>query len=101
MLALGKALGHQLFQGFQILPVLRGDRHDLGIRQLLGQPAQVRQQLGLVLDAVGLVDGDDQRSGDVLHALQHGPSSSVQRVRSTTKITTSTSFSAEAAVRFM
>jgi len=26
----------------------------------------------LFLDAVGLVDGDDQRPGDVLHALQHG-----------------------------
>jgi len=71
MLALGQALGDQVFQRFQILSMLRGNRHDLGVGQLLGEPAQMRQQLGLVLDAVGLVHRHDQRPGNVLYALQH------------------------------
>ncbi len=66
MLALGQALGDQVFQRFQILSMLCGNRHDLGVGQLLGEPAQMRQQLGLVLDAVGLVHRHDQRPGNVL-----------------------------------
>lgn len=94
-------VGDDLFQRFEVVPVLRRDRDDLRVRQLLLQPAQVRHQLGFVFNAVGLVQRDDQRAGDVLHTLEDhlvfvGPLGAVND-----KITTSTSFNAAEAVLFM
>ena len=64
VLAFGQVPGHQRLEGVETLPVQRGDRHDLGIGQLLGQPLEVRQQLALVFQAVDLVDHQQQRAFD-------------------------------------
>ncbi len=71
VLAFRQVFGHQLFQHLQILPMLSGNRYDLGIRQLLRQPLEVRQEFGLVLDAVGLVHRHDERTFHVFHAVEH------------------------------
>ncbi|MNO78081.1 hypothetical protein D3C76_692080 [compost metagenome] len=66
-----QVLGDQAFQRIEVVPLLCRDRHDFGIRQLLLQPFQVRHQIGLVFDPVGLVDGQDQRALDVLNTIEH------------------------------
>jgi hypothetical protein len=71
VIVLRQVLGDLCFQRVEVVPLLGRNRHDLGVRQLLLQPLQVRHQLGLVFHAVGLVHRDDQRAGHVLHALQH------------------------------
>jgi len=70
VLVLRQVASDHTLQGVEVVAVLGRDRHDLGVRQLLLQPAQVRHQLGFVFDAVGLVQRDDQRAGDVLHTLE-------------------------------
>ncbi|MNE11966.1 hypothetical protein D3C80_1047450 [compost metagenome] len=82
VLAFRQVLGHLGLEGIEVLPVLRGDRHDLGIGQLFGQPLQVRQQFGLVLEAVDLVDHHQQRAFDELdpvedHLVLLGPARAV------------------------
>ena len=71
VLVFRQVIGNHALKGFKVVPVLSRDRDDLGVRQLLLKPAQVRHQLGLVFDAIGLVQRHDQRAGYVLHALQH------------------------------
>ncbi|MNI21884.1 hypothetical protein D3C73_754260 [compost metagenome] len=66
-----QVLGNHAFQCIEVMPVLCGNRDDLRVRQLFLQPGQVRHQLGLVFDAVGLVQRHDQRAGHVLDALEN------------------------------
>src|SRR5450830_1199876 len=101
VLVLRQVAGDHALQGFEVVPVLGRDRHDLGIRQLFLQPAQVRHQLGL--SSMRSVLFSATINGPVTYCTRSRTiwSSSVHLVRSTTKITTSTSFNAAEAVLFM
>ncbi len=71
VLVLRQMIGNHALKGFEVMTVLSGDRDDLGVRQLLLKPAQMRHQLGFVFDTVGLVQSHDQRAGHVLNTLEH------------------------------
>ncbi|MNF83456.1 hypothetical protein D3C84_657810 [compost metagenome] len=71
VLALRQALSHQALQGVEVVALEGGDRHQFGVRQLFLKPGQMRDQVALLVHAVGLVHREQHRALHVLHALQH------------------------------
>ena len=71
VLVFRQVIGDHALQRFKVMTMLGRDRDDLGVRQLLLKPAQVRHHSGFIFDTVSLVQRDDQRAGHVLHALKH------------------------------
>ena len=68
---LRQVLGHFDLELRNIGAVLGGDRHDGGKVPARADRLEPRQELGLVLQAIDLVDGQNHRRVDMLEALQN------------------------------